>query len=723
MATPGAYGAWWNGELLGRGPIFSIPPTLYVDEYEVQPEAGGNALVLEVHHEGESNFVWIDRPPFVLVNFLVDGVEFVPEGLRCEHRSLTGFRQGPLEKLDIQLGFSFHYDARKSSDWQPVTAANFPAHREYTLVPRPVPYYPNRSAPSVGRHRSGLVLRACPEGATPAEHVQKDEMILEEGWHEGFPKLLCLKPAKDAGGICLFLEWPEEICGYFFLDLEGPEGAVLDIGYGEHLRDGRVAAFRRDRHFAFRYVCREGRQCFSYPFKRISGRYLQIHGRNLGEGALTVYGFAIHPAIMPLEERGAFSCSDEELCRLNEAGLRTLRLCMHDHYEDTPWREQGLYANDMMIQAHTGYHAFGNYAYAGHCIRLLGQSLREDDWLELCAPARFPVTPPAFTMDWVVAVWQHYLYSGDDAFLEAMFPLVRRVLERRLGEMKDDLLPCPQGPAFWHFYDWMPGLDGTVDGDCTQFESIETLRYFMPLQAKFLLALEGGIQLAKYGGGADFAMKWQGAAEKVRARAEGLFFDRSPGIFKTRLDGLPQVHVLTQALALLAGLPRDVADRERLAAQLVQPPASWVAATFSQSYFLYRALLEEGAISVDALLGEIKRRWLPMLTHPGATFWETEKGDLDFDGAGSLCHGWSASPVYFFSAWLLGIRPLEPGFRRFLVAPQGLAEGFMEGKVPTPQGDIGVTWGDEGGKKRGRLEYPSGTCPEYGGFQMEMVKK
>ena len=35
-----------------------------------------------------------------------------------------------------------------------------------------------------------------------------------------------------------------------------------------------------------------------------------------------------------------------------------------------------------------------------------------------------------------------------------------------------------------------------------------------------------------------------------------------------------------------------------------------------------------------------------MLLRGATSFWETEKGEEDFDGAGSLCHGWSAVACY-----------------------------------------------------------------------------
>lgn len=40
-----------------------------------------------------------------------------------------------------------------------------------------------------------------------------------------------------------------------------------------------------------------------------------------------------------------------------------------------------------------------------------------------------------------------------------------------------------------------------------------------------------------------------------------------------------------------------------------------------------------------------------MLKRGADTFWETDKGADDFSRAGSLCHGWSAVPVYMFGKY------------------------------------------------------------------------
>ena len=50
-----------------------------------------------------------------------------------------------------------------------------------------------------------------------------------------------------------------------------------------------------------------------------------------------------------------------------------------------------------------------------------------------------------------------------------------------------------------------------------------------------------------------------------------------------------------------------------------------------------------------------------MLDRGATSFWETELGWEDFDYAGSLCHGWSAIPLYLYGAYGLGIRAAGSG--------------------------------------------------------------
>ena len=54
----------------------------------------------------------------------------------------------------------------------------------------------------------------------------------------------------------------------------------------------------------------------------------------------------------------------------------------------------------------------------------------------------------------------------------------------------------------------------------------------------------------------------------------------------------------------------------------------------------------------------------------------------------SLCHGWSAMPVYFYYAYGLGVRPVKPGFARTADAARRMDGCY--GSVPTPEGMIHV---------------------------------
>jgi hypothetical protein len=50
---------------------------------------------------------------------------------------------------------------------------------------------------------------------------------------------------------------------------------------------------------------------------------------------------------------------------------------------------------------------------------------------------------------------------------------------------------------------------------------------------------------------------------------------------------------------------------------------------------------------------EVESIWGKMLYAGATTFWETDLGHADFHNAGSLCHGWSAVPIYLYGKYNL----------------------------------------------------------------------
>ena len=78
-----------------------------------------------------------------------------------------------------------------------------------------------------------------------------------------------------------------------------------------------------------------------------------------------------------------------------------------------------------------------------------------------------------------------------------------------------------------------------------------------------------------------------------------------------------------------------------------------VTLTLSMLCFAYDALLLiDKEFYKEEILADIDKRWKKMLDAGATTFWETEEGYKDFNGAGSLCHGWSAIPIYYYNILL-----------------------------------------------------------------------
>jgi hypothetical protein len=97
------------------------------------------------------------------------------------------------------------------------------------------------------------------------------------------------------------------------------------------------------------------------------------------------------------------------------------------------------------------------------------------------------------------------------------------------------------------------------------------------------------------------------------------------------------------------------------------------------------------------VLNQMKDYWGGMLKLGATSFWEeynpTKKGTEHYAMYGrkfgkSLCHAWGASPIYLLGKYYLGVSPTTAGYETYTVQPQLGGLQWMQGKVPTPNGDI-----------------------------------
>ncbi len=61
-----------------------------------------------------------------------------------------------------------------------------------------------------------------------------------------------------------------------------------------------------------------------------------------------------------------------------------------------------------------------------------------------------------------------------------------------------------------------------------------------------------------------------------------------------------------------------------------------------------RALFKTNKDYSSFILSDIRKNYTKMISAGSSSALETINGALGFDNAGSLCHGWSAVPIYYY---------------------------------------------------------------------------
>ncbi len=709
-----------DGREMGRGQFSDDPDFPTWSEYYI-PElgAGEHLLAVLAYHKGDGFSCYAPGQPGMLLA-LSNGHFTLVSDASWKMLPDPAFASGMRPKLTAQLGFTVEYDARKALAWAdsglddhawPAAVAMPPEH--------PVQQRPACAIPRLGSFVAGKVIR---QGLVFRHHEAKTvalTMTLDQVYWNTIENEVSFSNQDDGSfswcrrhgfgdGWALIADLGREEVGFLEIELEAPEGCVVDIGHGEHLDDGRVRMECFGRNFADRYICRQGRNVFQLPFRRIGARYLQLHiMAGAAEGPVRLHRAGICPWALPLPEAVPFKSGNSALLELRTLAIRTLELCMHEHYEDCPWREQSLYTYDSRNQMLYGYCLWNNEDFAAASLNLFGNALLPDGQLRLCAPTRMKTVIPVFSLIWPIQVYEHYLYSGSrEVFLKNRLQLAE-VVDKALNSRDAATGLChPPSKKYWYFYEWAPELSqqGCEEGE---FHSLYNL-YLIEM-------LDAYAKLLRADGQEEAAVRYEQAACELRITVERLFYDAEKRCYATKIQhGKPfgLYHEHTQLLMLYV---RAVPEAKIAALLEVIFADTLVPVTLSVMPYLMLLFLQQdhGPESRNYVLSKFRRNYYRMLDGKSTSLWETVKGGDDFMYAGSLCHGWSSLPVYYCAAGLLGVIPLEPGFKRFRVRPWHGGESFAEGEIPTPVGRIRVCWQrNEAGLLDLQVRHPAGLHPE-----------
>lgn len=653
LSAHSKYALYINGVFVDCGQYadyedYQVYDTLNLTEHV---RVGENELEIQQYVCGTEFFTERPAIPGVIYEVLSSDRILAESQAGCMVRENTKYLSR-CERINSQLSYNFDYDARvEDAPYHPAIEIG----KEKNLYPRPI-HKLNMLPYCEGRLYSQGVFLDKHQTDEKAVRMQLAYLSFYdyEELFEGIVRkpILSANPLKDysrrsgeltwhiseereSDGAYLVFDLGDEMAGYLSLSLTLSEGTEVLVSFGEHLDDLRVRSSVDGRAFCYRYIAKEGRNDFLQPFHRMGLRYLQVH---VYSQTGTLHSVGIRPVEYPVVVKPK-KMKDRFHQKIREIGIRTLLMCMHEHYEDCPWREQSFYNMDSRNQMLCGYEVFEGYEFQRAALLLMAKSLRKDGLLEMCAPGKCFTNIPSFTAIYPRAVLEYMEHSGDVQMGAELLPVIRTVVDGFRARIEaNGLIANYEAEDMWNFYEWREGLDG----ENLPKEKI----YDAPLNTFVSDAFHCTAQICSLVK-PELSETYERLHKQLNAAMHEAFYDEQAGAYWTRKqDGAP-MHALTQGLMLYVGaVPTACEDAvcDSIKSQRLIP------ASLSMTIYVFEGLLQHGNHR-EYVLNEIDRIWGNMVWNGAKTFWETDAGAEDFWRAGSLCHGWSALPIYIFQKY------------------------------------------------------------------------
>ena len=544
----------------------------------------------------------------------------------------------------------------------------------------------------------------------------------------------CMVIPQKERDVHFILDFENEQVGYVQISLEAPEGTIVDVQCFELIDGGGISWMPN--YNGFRYVCSEGKQTFTSHNRR-GFRYISVTVRSFTR-PIFIQSICCMRTTYPIDKVGGFECSDPLLNQVYQMSENTAALCMLDTYVDCPGHEQHFWVGDARITALINLITYGGYDLNQRCIRLVGQSLCPK-WVKAYYPederytkghylpiAAFPNYPegglPMWTFQWILQCYEHFMHGGNITDLMENFGYVSETLSR-FSYMTNERNLFDMWGA-WNLIEW-------GNNDLSPYGEVTANNVLL------VSCFRAAALMAEYLGQEDKHREYEAEAEKrISAINKYCWNNEAKAYVDTirdtwaynryyefcvakgikpdsweRYSGYERVSEQSNTLAILYDcVPierldnvKEILERVRNGNYVYGAPAGRSSGKPTQKeapdgivaigspFFLFFSLGALFKTGKSNLALEVMRRdWGKMAALGTKTCWETFMMKDNY-WTRSVCHAWSAAPAVYLPTQILGIRPVEPGFRKFVVEPHMGELNWIKGAVATPYGPIFVT--------------------------------
>ena len=327
---------------------------------------------------------------------------------------------------------------------------------------------------------------------------------------------------------------------------------------------------------------------------------------------------------------------DEELRKIDEVSVNTLKECMQTFMEDGPKRDRRMWIGDLRLEALVNYCTFDNAEIMKRSLYLFAASNCDKPGF---MSSYIYETPYFFSgrdyiadyaLLYVATVCDYYEHSKDIDTVTDLLEVCKEQIESMRSILDDRGIVIKQS-GWFTFIDWCPGLEALTS-----------------LHGVYLYTLEKFVHMLDAIGDKDSKL-YRKELEDGRVIARKYLFNEEKGVFVNETDN-GQLSVHSQVWMILGGVISGDEGRHALEYTLDREDAKQPFTPYMRHY-VTEAMIKLGMI--EEAKAYLKYIWGGMVKLGADTYYEVYvPGDPDFSPyrdrmINSLCHAWSSTPAYF----------------------------------------------------------------------------